>query len=364
MKKIHVVSSAALLCAFCLMVFGVRMAHSQGKIPPGVNPVRMVITDQAYNDGGEVPVLKSEDLQVKVGDENAKIVELTPAQGNLAALQLFILIDDACEPHEIGNNLSDLREFINAQPASTMVGIAYMSNATIQVAQNLTNDHGLAANALRLPRGSAAAKDSPYLSLISLVRAWPDQSARRQVLMVTDGIDRLRGDTSRFGPGPTPVPAGLSFPPASAATPPSRRPLPPSTPPPRSVGVAVTPTIPVDANTASELSQQNGIIVHSIYSPGVGRLGRNAWEAQLGQSGIAMITDETGGEYFALGTQKAVSFKPFLERLQKIFSNQYFLVLHVPAGKQARLQRVRISSEVPNADIAAANNVWVPAAGS
>jgi hypothetical protein len=113
------------------------------------------------------------------------------------------------------------------------------------------------------------------------------------------------------------------------------------------------------------MSQQNGIIVHTIYSPGVGRLGRNAWEVQLGQSGIAMISDETGGEYFALGTQKpAVSFKPFLDRLQKVFSNQYFLVMHVTAGKQGRLQRVSISSEVPNADIAAANNVWVPAAGS
>jgi len=324
----------------------------------------MVITDQTYNDSSEVPVLKGEDLKVRVGDENAKVAELTPAQGEHAALQLFVLIDDACEPHDVGNNLSDLREFINAQPASTMVGVAYLSNATIQVAQNLTNDHSLAANALRLPRGSATAKDSPYLSLISLVRAWPEQNARRQVLIVTDGIDRLRGDTSRFGPGPNEPPAGLSFPPASAATPPPRRALPPSTPPPRPAGVTTVPTIPMDANTASTVSQQNGIIVHSIYAVGVGRLARNPWEAQLGQSGMAMITDETGGEYFGLGTQKAVSYKPFLERLQKIFANQYFLVLHVPQGRDGRLQRVRISSEVPNADIAAADNVWVPAAGS
>src|SRR5215469_15481372 len=181
MKKVHVVSSVALLSTFCLMAFGVRMAHSQAKIPPGVAPVQMVITDQTYNDSSEVPVLKGEDLKVRVGDENAKVAELTPAQGEHAALQLFVLIDDACEPHDVGNNLSDLREFINAQPASTMVGVAYLSNATIQVAQNLTNDHSLAANALRLPRGSATAKDSPYLSLISLVRAWPEQNARRQV---------------------------------------------------------------------------------------------------------------------------------------------------------------------------------------
>src|SRR5215469_17845159 len=44
----------------------------------------------------------------------------------------------------IGNNLNDLRDFINAQPASTMVGVAYMSNATVPMAQNLTVDHALA----------------------------------------------------------------------------------------------------------------------------------------------------------------------------------------------------------------------------
>jgi hypothetical protein len=81
----------------------------------------------------------------------------------------------------------------------------------------------------------------------------------------------------------------------------------------------------------------------------------------LGQSGIAKISDETGGEYFALGTQNAVSFKPYLERLQKIFENQYYLVFQAVPGKKDGLQRVNISTQVPNADIAAADNVWVPA---
>jgi len=105
------------------------------------------------------------------------------------------------------------------------------------------------------------------------------------------------------------------------------------------------------------------VIVHSIYSPGVGRLGRSAWEAQLGQGGVAKIADETGGEYFALGTQTPVSFKPYLDRLQKMLNNQYFLVFQVAPPKKGGLQRVRVSTEVANADIASANNVWVPAAG-
>src|SRR6266436_5788609 len=114
-------------------------------------------------------------------------------------------------------------------------------------------------------------------------------------------------------------------------------------------------------DSASTNSQRSGVIVHSIYATGAGRHGRNAWVAQLGQSGIAKIADETGGEYYALGTQNAVSFKPYLERLQKIFDNQYYLVFQAVPGKKDGLQQINISTQAANAEIAAANNVWVPA---
>jgi hypothetical protein len=121
-------------------------------------------------------------------------------------------------------------------------------------------------------------------------------------------------------------------------------------------------TISADADSASTTSQRYRVIVHSIYAVGVGRAGRNAWEAQLGQGGIAKIADETGGEYFALGTQNLVSFKPYLDRLQRIFENQYYLVFQANPRKNAALQRVRITTDASNAEIAAADNVWVPAA--
>ena len=358
MKRFYAVIAVTLLFGLCMLALGVRMAHSEGQTTPGAAQVHMVITDQAFNESSEVPALRSEDLQVKVGKNKTKVEQLIPAQGDNAALQLFVLIDDTCDTQGLGNNLTDLREFVSAQPASTLVGIGYMSNATIQVAQNLTTDHGLAAKALRLPRGTASSMDSPYLSLVSLVKSWPEQKVRREVLMVTDGIDRLRGDTSPYGPsgapdmyGPSGVP-GMYGPPGAPGLSPG-----PS-------AITTLPTIPMDANTASEISQRYGVIVHSIYATGVGRAARNGWEAQLGQSGVAKITDETGGEYFSLGTQNVVSFKPYLDRLQKVFNNQYYLVFRVtPEKKKGRLQRVRISSEVANADIASADNVWVPGVG-
>jgi len=59
---------------------------------------------------------------------------------------------------------------------------------------------------------------------------------------------------------------------------------------------------------------------------GAGQHGRNDWEAQLRKSGIGKITDEIGGESSVLLFQNAVNFRPWLERLQKVFGNQYCVV--------------------------------------
>jgi hypothetical protein len=93
----------------------------------------------------------------------------------------------------VGGNLNDLKEFIKAQPSRTVIGIGYMSNAGVNVVQNFTADHELAVKAVRLPRGSFSTMDSPYLSLISVAKGWTQQNVRREVLMLSDGIDRLRG---------------------------------------------------------------------------------------------------------------------------------------------------------------------------
>jgi hypothetical protein len=321
--------------------FGAWNVYSQEKVGASSTvQVHMVITDQAVRDDSEVPILRPENVQVKQGKTSLKIEHLIPARGDNAALQLFILIDDTCDSG-IGNSLNDIRDFINAQPATTVVGVAYMSNATIQIAQNFTADHATAAKAIRLPRGNLSAMDSPYLSLISLIKGWPEQKVRREVLMVSDGIDRLRGERM----------SGYQSSPASGRV--GR-----NTPSTRSGGLA---TISSDADTASTAGQRYGVIVHGIYATGVGRAGRNAWEAQLGQSGVAKIADETGGEYFSLGTQNLVSFKPYLDRLQRILDNQYYLVFRAIPKNKADLQRVEISTEAQGFEIAAADSVWVPA---
>lgn len=339
MKRPNVMMT--LLGTFCLLSPPLRNAQAQPQTDQRGAQVHVVITDTAQRDDAELPPLSKEDISVKQGKTMLTVTQLIPARDQNAAMQLMIMIDDTLQIQAVGNNLTDLKEFVKAQPPTAAIAIGYMSNAGVNVVQQFTTDHDLAANAIRLPRGGFSAMDSPYLSLISLAKSWPKQNIRRIVLMVSDGIDRLRGETpqpsqlgSRFGGGSFGPPVYHSM-----------------------------PTISVDADSASETSQRYNLIVNSIYSPGVGRAGRSSWDLQLGLSGLSKIAEETGGECYSLSTSNLVSFKPYLDRFQKNLNNQYYLVFLADPKKKAGIQRIKISTEKSNSEILAPDNVWVPAAG-
>jgi hypothetical protein len=326
---------AGLLCALSWCAPGVGAQDKSAAASTA--QVHVVITDAALRSDAEAPPLQKEDLRVKQGKSFLDISQLIAAQGENNALQLFILIDDTLDPTSVGNNLTDLKEFVKAQPASTVIGVGYSSNAGIQVVQNFTPDKDLAVKAIRLPRGGLSTMDSPYLSLISLVKGWSPQKVRREVVMVSDGVDRLRGEN--------PQPGRMG----------------------RGVGTTYhsMPTISVDADSASELSQRYNVVVFPIYSPGVGRAGRSSWDLQQGLSGLTKIADETGGECFSLSTSNAVSFKPYLDRLQKLLNNQYYLVFNAVQDKKDKLVRVKIDRvQGKDSEIFAPDNVWVPGAGN
>jgi hypothetical protein len=170
----------------------------------------------------------------------------------------------------------------------------------------------------RLPLGSVGAYGSPYLSLIDLMKRWPEHPNRREAIVVSDGIDRARrGRNSLLNP---------------------------------------------DVDTANDVAQRTGTIIHTIYFPGSGHWRRNFWEATNGENGLAKLSDVTGGESFFLGLQSPVSFKPYLDALRKILDNQYLLSFSAKRGKKARLQNVTVSTEVAGVDLAYADTVWVAAA--
>lgn len=324
---------ATLVCISGLMGVSAQPAYPQAKTATNTANVHIVITDAPLREDAELPPLQKEDVKVRQGKNNLNVTQLVAAKGDSAALQLMILIDDTLHT-EIGNSLNEIKDFISAQPASTVIGIGYMSNAGVSVAQNFTDNLDLAVKAVRLPRGAISTMDSPYLSLISLVKGWPQQKVRREVLMVTDGIDRLRGEApepSRMGPN-----FGLTY--------------------------HSMPTISVDATSASEISQRYNVIVYSLYAVGVGRAARSSWDLQIGLSGLTKVSEETGGECFSLGTSQLVSFGPYLGRLQKMLENQYYVEFQAVPKKKVGFQRIKVETELSNSELLAPDNVWVPAA--
>lgn len=322
----------AYIAAASMLAFAIQAKPQEAGVPRGVQ-VHLVITDMALRADKSLPPLTPKDLEVKQGKTALTVTQLIHAHGTNASLQLMILIDDTLTS-SVGNNLSDIKDFIRAQPPSTLIAIGYMSNATVQIAQNFTANHGLAAEAVRLPRSAPSSMDSPYLSLISLVKSWHPQNVRRVVLMVSDGIDRLRGEK------PTPSQLGPRF----------------------GTVYHSMPTISVDAASASETSQRYNVIVNAIYAKGVAQVGRSSWDLQLGLSGLSKIADETGGQTYSINTSNLVSFKPYLDNFQRLLANQYFLVFLAKPKKKGGLQRISIRTELPNSKIIAPDNVWVRAA--
>ncbi len=312
MKKTRFVFEALIVVASLLA--GVPFVAAQESAASTAFAANLVVTVEARH-GSNVPEITRDDVMVYEGRDRDRVTGWLPLQQDHAGLEFFILLDDASSV-SLGSQLEDIRQFINAQPPATKIGVAYMANGNAQVMQNLTSDHTLAAKALRLPLGTPGASASPYFSLGDLIKRWPETGERREVLMITDGIDRY------WGSGPD---NGY-------------------------------------VDTVIEQAQRSAVIVYSIYTPGVGHYGHSYWRTYWGQNYLSQLSDETGGEsYYLTGPAPPVSFAPYLEDMSRKLNHQYLLTLVPKPQKKAGMQRVKVQTEVPNAELVSADKVYVPA---
>jgi hypothetical protein len=306
-------------CALFLWIVSLAVwasaAATQEASPSNGVPVHMVVSVEARH-GGNVPTVDREDVMVYQGRDRDKVTGWVPLQGDRAGLQLFVLIDDASNV-SLGSQLEDIRQFINALPATTSVGVAYMQNGSAQVAQSLTSDHALASKALRLPLGIAGVNASPYFSLSDLIKRWPENATRREVLIVSDGVDRS------WGSGPDdPYVESL-------------------------IGQA----------------QRAGIIIFAIYTPGIGHYGHSFWRIWWGQNYLDRVADESGGEAYYIGFYgPPVTYTPYLDDLSQKLNDQYLLTFVAKPEKKAGMQPVKLVTETTNAQLVSEDHVYVPAA--
>ncbi len=276
-------------------------------------PVHMVVTAEAKHGHPSTEIQKTE-VTAYQGREKVQIDGWLPLRGDHAALELFILLDDVATS-SLSSQLEDIRSFIEEQPPTTAIGVAYMQNGTVQMTSNLTTDHAAAAKSLRLPLSSPVAMASPYFSLEELIKGWPPAQARREVIMITDGIDRFGG----------------------------------SDPENPYVGNAIDQAI------------KAGILVYTIYTPGIGHYGHSYWAMNWGQNFLAELSEATGAESYFIGFGSPVTFVPWLNEIAERLRNQYLITFFAKPDKKPGFARVKFSTEVPQTEIIGAERVFVPA---
>jgi hypothetical protein len=276
-------------------------------------PTRTTVTVETKGNGPAS--LQKQDVQVKLGGKNSPVTGLAALNGDRAGLQLVILIDDSART-SLGSQVPDLKHFVMGLPPTTSVGIAYMRNGTAAFSQGLTSDHALAANGLRLPAGSAGGNASPFFCLQDLLKRWPNAQGgvRREVLMITDGVD----------------PYAVRF----------------------------DPDNPYITTTMSQ-AQKVGVVVYSIYWRDRGQLDASGYENNTGQSYLQLVSQATGGKAYWQGVGNPVSLSPFLDDLARKLNNQFELSFVARPQAKAGLQELKVKTEAPGTRLDAPERVLV-----
>jgi hypothetical protein len=226
----------------------------------------------------------------------------------------MLLIDNSSQS-TFDTDINDIKQWINGLPGNVEVGVAYMQNGMAATAHDLTSDHAAAANSVRVTVGIGGADVSPYDSLTDAIKKWPAANgARREVLMISSGIEGLGGGVAPENPY-------------------------------------------VNAGIAS--AQRAGVIVYTIFNPAAGHLGHTFWRVNYGQNFLSQLSDETGGEAYITTFSSPVSFQPFLNDLSEKLQNQYLLTFTVKPSKKPELQPVKVSTKEKDVDVAAADKVLV-----
>jgi len=260
----------------------------------------------------EAPPIARDDVQLFQGKERKQIADWKKSE----QLALAIVIDDSIDV-SAGGQWDYLREFITAQPPSTLIAVGYLRDNTVTIAQDFTPDHEAAAKALRVPLGRGALGSSPYLSLIDLLKRWPENSGpRRSIIVVTPGIDWFRG----LGSGP----------------------------------------IYPDVDTLIQRAERQNTNIWSIYYPSSGHRGRAFFLANQAQNNIDKVSEDSGAESYFLGFGTPVSIKPYLDEINMHLNNQYLLTFAGSGGAKGKFVGMKVKTELPDVEFMTPASVFLP----
>lgn len=283
-------------------------ASNPGARAPASAVITVPQSEQAEN-------LKPDDVSALHEKTPIAVTGLERLNGNLADMQLFVLLDDSTRSSALGVHIAELKKFLGTLPSTAEVAVGYMRNGTFGPTQGFTADHAKAAAAVRLPVSMPGVNGSPYFALSDLAKHWPSKEAthRRVVLMLTDGVDRYYTQRDMNDPY---------------------------------------------VEGAIQDSLKAGLLVYSIYLRGAGFYGLGEWTTNMAQSHLLEVSEATGGYAYFQGFIDPVTITPFLNDLSERLDNQYRITLQATGPKG--VQSVNMRGALPSLKIEGPKRIYIP----
>jgi hypothetical protein len=278
-----------------------------------------VVTILPKKSDAAAPSVNEQTIHIEVNGKQSQLTNWQPLRGSQANVELVVLIDDGARA-SLGSQFEDIRQFVHSLPPNVKVSLAYMENGRAVLSGPLSANHAAAAQQLHLPLGAPGSSASPYFCLSDLAKSWPsnDRSARREVIMITDGVDYYN---LRYDPEDPYV------------------------------------------QTAIQDAAHANLVVYSIYWRNAGRVDRSEYENNAGQNLLSQVTDATGGNSYWIGLGNPVSLQPYFEDFSLRLNNQYELGFTAPLRGKAELETLKVKVTADGVKVTAPKQTWVAPAG-
>jgi hypothetical protein len=298
-------------------VLAASPAFAQKDDQPGQG--RAVVTILPSNPNaslGQVP----QGFKLKVNGKDSTVMNFTPLQDSNSPVELVLLMDGGART-SLGAQFKDIETFVKEMPPNTKLAIAYMENGRAVFSSQLSSSADDVLKGLHLSAGFPGSNASPYFCLSDLAKNWPshDRTARREVLMITDGVDNY---DRRYDPEDPYVSAAIND------------------------------------------SVRAGLVVYSIYWKDMGRANNSWYENNAGQNLLLTITQATGGNSYWEGMGNPVSLQPFLQDLRRRLNHQYELSFSAPSNGKPEVQSLKVDLKVPSAKVDVPQRVLVTSAAT
>jgi hypothetical protein len=294
-------------------LFAASPAFAQKDSQQGQGRAIVTVLPSAKN--GNVGQISAQNLKVKVNGKDSTVTSFNQLDENNSPVELVLLLDSGARA-SLGTQFSDIQNFVKEMPPNSKMAIAYMQQGRAAFASQLSSNPSDVLKGLHLSTGIPGANASPYFCLSDLAKNWPshDRTARREVVMVTDGVDNYE---RRFDPEDPYV------------------------------------------QTAIKDSVRAGLVVYSIYWRNAGRSNSTGYQTNAGQNLLLLVTQATGGNSYWEGLGNPVSLQPFFQDLRRRLNNQYEVSFTAPSNGKPEVESLKLDLHVPSAKVAAPQQVLV-----